>query len=60
MNSRGPNLNDSSQICIGSATEYVGTNGGPNTYFGAAGASLGYWRVVINGTTRKIQVYADV
>ena len=60
INSRGPNLNDSNQLCIGSVAEWVGTDGAANTYFAAAGASLGYWRVVINGTTRKIQVYADV
>ena len=47
------------QIAIGSATYFVGTNGGPNTYYATAGASLGYWRVIINGTARKIQVFAD-
>jgi hypothetical protein len=49
----------SNQISFGSATYYVGTNGAANTYYAAAGASLGYWRVIINGTARKIQVFAD-
>lgn len=50
---------DSNQLVFGSSSQYVGTNGAANTYYATAGASAGYWRIVINGTVRKIQVYAD-
>ena len=59
IGANGTGATASRQISIGSATYFVGTDGAANTYFATAGASLGYWRVVINGTARKIQVYAD-
>lgn len=58
-NARTITNTDSNQLSIGSSVNYVGTNGAANTYYATAGASAGYWRIVINGTVRKIQVYAD-
>ena len=58
---------DSNVIAIGSSTYFVGTNGAANTYYATAtagavalpAAAVGFWRVSINGTFRKIAVYAD-
>lgn len=58
---------DSNVIAIGSAGYFVGTNGGANTYYANAvggtvlppAGATGFWRVSINGTFRKIAVYAD-
>jgi hypothetical protein len=49
----------SNQICIGSTSYWVGTNGGPTVWWAGASGAIGYWRVVINGTAVKIPVYAD-
>lgn len=45
-------------IAIGSTSAYVGFRG-DNTAYTTAGASAGYWRVKINGTFFKLQIYAD-
>ncbi len=45
-------------IAIGSASMLVGFRG-DGTIYSAVGASAGYWRVKINGTQYKIQLYAD-
>jgi len=33
---------------------------GNGTIYSAVGASAGYWRVKVNGTQYKIQLFADV
>jgi hypothetical protein len=58
---------NSNEIAIGSATYFVGTNAAANTYYPTAvtgtvlppAGATGFWRVLINGTARKIAVYAD-
>lgn len=45
-------------IAIGSAAYPVGFRG-DGTIYSAVGASAGYWRVKINGTQYKIQLFAD-
>ncbi len=45
-------------IAIGSASMLVGFRG-DGTIYSAVGASAGYWRVKINGTQYKIQLFAD-
>jgi hypothetical protein len=45
-------------ISIGSASALVGFRG-DGTAYTTAGASAGYWRVKINGTNFKIQIYSD-
>lgn len=45
-------------ISIGSTGNPVGFRGDASVY-PTAGSSLGYWRVVINGTICKIQIFAD-
>lgn len=45
-------------ISIGSAAFPVGFRG-DGTIYAAAGASAGYWRVRINGTQYKIELFAD-
>ena len=60
-------VGSNNQISIGSATSFVGTDAAANTYFTTATAlstgvlpvTCGFWRVIINGTARKIAVYAD-
>lgn len=60
-------VNSNNQLVIGSSTYFVGTNGAANTYYATAtagavalpAAAVGFWRVIINGTPRKIAVYAD-
>jgi hypothetical protein len=67
VNARATAAGSSNEIAIGSAAQFVGTNGAANTYFANANAtltlppagSLGFWRVIINGSARKIAVYAD-
>lgn len=49
----------SNQICIGSTSYWVGTNGGPAVWWAGASGAIGYWRVIINGIPVKIPVYAD-
>lgn len=46
-------------IAIGSAAAPVGFRGDA-TIYSAVGASAGYWRVKINGTHYKINLFADV
>jgi len=58
---------NSNQIAFGSSTYFVGTNGVANTYYANAvggtvlppAGATGFWRLAINGTFRKIAVYAD-
>ncbi len=45
-------------IAIGAASKLVGFRG-DGTIYSAVGASAGYWRVKINGTQYKIQLFAD-
>ncbi len=45
-------------IAIGSVAAPVGFRGDASIY-SAVGASAGYWRLKINGTVYKIQLYAD-
>jgi hypothetical protein len=45
-------------ISIGSASALVGFRG-DGTAYTTAGTSAGYWRVKINGTNYKIQIYED-
>ncbi len=45
-------------IAIGAASMKVGFRG-DGTIYAAVGASAGYWRVKINGTQYKIQLFAD-
>ena len=45
-------------IAIGSTSAYVGFRG-DSTAYTTAGASAGYWRVKLNGTFYKIQIYSD-
>ena len=60
-------VNSNNSICIGSFNYYVGTNGAANTYYATANTGVtappagatGFWRVIINGTARKIAVYGD-
>lgn len=49
----------SNQICFGSTSYWVGTNGGPTVWWAGASGAIGYWRVIINGTAVKIPIYAD-
>lgn len=57
----------SNQLSIGSASNWVATNGGPNTYYPSAGGgaippiagSIGFMRVMLNGTMRKLPVFPD-
>jgi hypothetical protein len=46
-------------ISIGSASSPVGFRG-DGTIYPTSGASAGFWRVRVNGTVRKIQLFADV
>jgi len=46
-------------IAIGSTARPVGFRGDA-TIYSAVGASAGYWRIKINGTVYKIQLFADV
>ncbi len=46
-------------IAIGSTAQHVGFRG-DGTIYSAVGSSAGYWRVKINGTVYKIQLFADV
>jgi hypothetical protein len=48
----------SNSLVVGDATNYVATDGGATTYYAAAGASLGYIQVRLNGADVKIQVFA--
>lgn len=48
----GPNM------AIGSSSAPVGFRGNATPY-SAVGASAGYWRIKLNGTIYKIQIYAD-
>lgn len=55
------------QLSVGSASNWVGTNGAANSYFATAGGgavappagAVGFWRVIVNGTPRKLPIYAD-
>jgi hypothetical protein len=49
---------DGPGIAIGSAAYPVGFRG-DGTIFSAVGASAGYWKVKINGTAYKIQLFAN-
>jgi hypothetical protein len=57
----------SNQISVGSNSYWVGTNGAANNYFATAGGgavappagAVGFWRVIVNGTPRKLPIYAD-
>ncbi len=53
------NTDNGPGIAIGSASRLVGFRG-DGTIYSAVGASAGYWRVKINGTQYKIQLFADV
>jgi hypothetical protein len=67
VNARTEAAGSSNQISIGSSAQFVGTNAAANTYFATAvtgtvappAGATGFWRVIINGTPRKIAVYAD-
>lgn len=67
VSAQAESASSSNQLSIGSSANYVGTNGGPNTYYATASTgtatlptgATGFWRVLINGTVRKIAVYGD-
>lgn len=46
-------------IAIGSSAQHVGFRG-DGTVYSAVGSSAGYWRIKLNGTVYKIQLFADV
>ena len=60
-------VGDDNQISIGSATYFVGTLVNSIGYYtsatatstGVLPATCGFWRVIINGSARKIPVYED-
>lgn len=66
-NSVTAGIADSNKLVLGSATYWVGTNGGASTYFPTAGAGaviapgtiLGFIQVKLNGTLLKLAVYPD-